>query len=98
VSQAREGIPASLSYLMRQGFTSTNAYYTGDQNLYYFLHWEEFVPHNLVRRAGPVRFLEKVESRRIGRVTAETSLGRMTLDELLADPRSRVQAFVVVHG
>ena len=97
VSEARTGIPASLSYLMRLDFTSTNAYYTGDQNLYYFLHWEEFVPHNLVRRAGPVKKLIAAPSGRIGRGTAESSLGEMTLDELIAAPRSRMQGLVVVH-
>jgi CubicO group peptidase (beta-lactamase class C family) len=96
VSQAKEGIPAGLSYLMRQGFNSTNAYDTGDQNLYFFLHWEEFVPHNLVRRAGPVSPLEARPDNRIGRVSAETSLGTMTLDRLIADPRSRIQGFLVV--
>lgn len=97
VSEARNGIPASLSYLMRLDFNSTNAYYTGDQNLYYFLHWEEFVPHNLVRRAGPVKKLIAAPSGRIGAVTAESSLGVMTLDGLIADPRSRIQGFIVLH-
>lgn len=97
VSEARDGIPAAMSYLMRQGFTSTNAYYTGDQNLYYFLHWEEFVPHNVVRRGGPVRALDAAPGGGIGGIVAETSLGEQTLDELIADARSRVQGFVVVR-
>ena len=96
VSEARHGIPAALGYLMRQGFNSTNAYYTGDQNLYYFLHWEEFVPHSLVRRAGPVKELPEARNDRIGSVSAESSLGNMTLDRLLDDPRSRIQGFLVV--
>jgi CubicO group peptidase (beta-lactamase class C family) len=98
VSVARDGIPANLAYLMRQGFTSTNAYYTGDQNLYYFLHWEEFVPHNLIRRAGPLQPLEPSPDDAIGEVQAESSLGEMSLDDLIADPRARIQGFVVVHG
>ena len=98
VTTAREGIPAGLGYVLRQGFTATNAYYTGDPNLYYFLHWEEFVPHNLVRRAGPVSLLESAPDRRVGSVEAETSLGTMPLDRLIADPRSRVQAFIVVRA
>lgn len=98
VSRAKDGIPAALSYLMRQGFTSTNAYYTGDQNLYYFLHWEEFIPHNLIRRAGPVSELERAPDPEIGEVRARSSLGEMTLNELIADPRSRIQGYVVVQG
>jgi CubicO group peptidase (beta-lactamase class C family) len=97
VSVARDGIPANLAYLMRQGFTSTNAYYTGDRNLYYFLHWEEFVPHNLIRRAGALKTLDASPDDAIGKVRAESSLGEMSLDELIADPRARIQGFVVVH-
>lgn len=98
VSAAREGIPAGQSYLMRQGFSATNAYYTGDPNLYYFLHWEEFIPHNLVRRAGAVKPLTPDFDRRIGAVKSDSTLGEMSLDQLIADPRSRIQAFIVVRG
>jgi len=97
VSEARDGIPAAQSYLMRQGFSATNAYYTGDQNLYYSLHWEEFIPHNLVRRSGAVKPLTPDLDRRIGAVKSDSTLGEMTLDQLIADPRSRIQAFVVVR-
>lgn len=97
VSVAREGIPAEAGYRLRQGFTSTNAYDTGDANLYYFLHWEEFIPHNLVRRGGSVRTLPMNLDPALGRVKAKTSLGELTLDEMLADPRSRTQGFVVLH-
>lgn len=97
VSRARDGLPAELSYRLREGFSSATAYTTGDQNLYYFLHWEEFVPHNFVRRAGPVRQLASAPSKSLGQVKAKTSLGEMTLDALMADPRSRIQGFIVVH-
>lgn len=98
VTTARDGIPAGLSYLMRKGFNATEAYYTGDPNLYWFLHWEEFIPHNLIRRAGPVSELRPDPDRRISAVRADSSLGEMSLDELIADPRSRIQAWVVVQG
>ena len=98
VSTAKDGISAPESYLMRQGFNATNAYYTGDQNLYYSLHWEEFIPHNLIRRSGPVFPLAHDLQKGIGSVKADSTLGGMTLDQLIADPRSRIQAFVVVRG
>ena len=97
VSEAKHGIPAELSYRLRQGFGFPNAYYAVDENLYYSLHWEEFVPHNIVRRAGSVSPLLSMPSDRVGAVEAESSLGEMTLDALLADTRSRIQGFVVVH-
>ncbi len=97
VSTARDGIPAALGYLMREGFTATNAYYTGDPNLYYFLHWEEFLPTNYVSRSGGVSELDYALNRRVGRVTARTSLGEHELDALIDDPRSRIQAWIVVQ-
>lgn len=97
VSQARDGFTAEQSYRLRQGFSSATAYNTVDQNLYYFLHWEEFLPHHTIPRGGPVRELPSALDERIGRVKAKTSLGELTLDQLMDDPRSRVQGFIVIH-
>lgn len=97
VSQARDGFTAEQSYRLRQGFSSATAYNTVDQNLYYFLHWEEFLPHDTIRRGGPVRELPSALDARLGQVKARTSLGELTLDQLMNDPRSRVQGFIVVH-
>lgn len=97
VSVAKDGIPAELGYRLRQGFTSTNAYDTNDANLYYFLHWEEFVRQNAIHRSGPIRTLPVALDATLGQVKAKTSLGELTLDEMLADPRSRTQGFIVLH-
>lgn len=97
VGDADKGIPAGLGYLMRRGFNATDAYNTGDQNLYWFLHWEEFIPHNTVRRSGPVSMLRPAPHKPIGRVKAETTLGELTLDDWIAHLASRVQAYVVVR-
>ena len=97
VSEAKAGIPAPLGYRLRQAFTATNAYHTLDENLYYNLHWEEFIPHNTLRRAGQVAELETELNESVGRVVAATSLGNLELDTLIADPRSRVQGFIVVQ-
>lgn len=97
VSAAKNGLSAELSYRLRQGFTSMTAYNTGDENLYYFLHWEEFIPHNTVRRAGPVRELPVAYNPALGKTKAHTSLGELTLDEMMSDPRSRTQGFIVIH-
>ncbi len=97
VSEAKDGISADLGYRLRQGFSSRNAYYTLDENLYYNLHWEEFIPHNLIRRSGAVAELQYALDDRVGRVRAQSTLGNLPLDELIADPRSRIQGWVVVH-
>jgi CubicO group peptidase (beta-lactamase class C family) len=97
VAHAKHGFAADLAYRLRGGFTWQSAYDTGDRNLYYFLHWEELVPHNLIRRAGSVRQLSRASSGALGSVKAVSSLGEMTLDEMLTDARSRLQGFIVVH-
>jgi len=97
VSVAKDGIPAELGYRLRGGFTSTSAYDTGDRNLYYFLHWEQYIPHSVVRRDGPIAPLPVALNSALGSVRARTSLGELSLDQMLADPRSRTQGFLVVH-
>ena len=97
VAEAKDGISAPLGYRLRQAFTAVNAYHTLDENLYYNLHWEEFIPHNTLRRAGQVAELEYAPNESVGRVVAETSLGNLALDALIDDPRSRMQGFIVVH-
>ena len=97
VAQFQGGISADLGYRLRQGFGFPNAYGAGDHNMYYTLHWEEFLPHNIVRRAGAVRPIAVAPNSIVGQVSAESSLGVMALDGLLADPGSRIQGFIVVH-
>ena len=97
VSQAKNGFSSDFSNRLRQGFMWQTAYHTVDENLYYFLHWEEFVRHNLIRRGGPVRELVSATNRQLGLLSAQSSLGEMTLNELLADTRSRIQGFIVMH-
>jgi CubicO group peptidase (beta-lactamase class C family) len=97
VSVASNGFTAEMTRQLRQGFMWQTAYHTVDENLYYFLHWEEFVKHHFFRRSGAVSNLESVHGRQLGLVSANSSLGDMTLTELLADSRSRVQGFIVVH-
>lgn len=97
VSFAKDGLPVDLSYELRQGFDSTSVFNVNDHNLYYHRHWPEFVPHNVVSRAGPVRELAYDPDQRVGQAEAASPLGRMTLDELLAAPNSRVEGWIVVH-
>ncbi len=99
VSQAKQGFSAEQSYRWRQDFAwPTSSGPADESNLYYFLHWDEFLPHQTVWRAGDVRSFERAPNSALGQVTASSTLGTMSLDELLSHPLSRVQGFVVVHG
>ena len=97
VNIAREGFPLALSYRLRQGFGPDSVMDTHDRNLYYHLHWEEFIPHNIVWRDGAVKALPYQLNPRVGQVKTLSPLGELELDALIADPRSRIQGFVVLH-
>lgn len=97
VSFAKDGLPLDLSYQLRQGFDSVSVFSVNDHNLYYHRHWAEFIPHNVVSRAGPVRELAYNPDQRVGQSQAASPLGSLTLDDLLADPNSRIEGWVVLH-
>ena len=97
VSVAREGFPLALSYRLRQGFGPDDVMAAHDKNLYYHSHWEEFIPHNVVSRNGPVKALPYKLNPQVGKVKTLSPLGELELDALIADPRSRIQGFVVLH-
>lgn len=99
VATAKHGFSSESAYQLRQGFSWETAYGTGDHNLYSFLHWEEFVDHNSIARMGSVSTLEPAPLPSLGEIQSASSLGEMTLDAVVRDPRSRIQGFVVVqHG
>ena len=97
VNIAKEGFPLALSYRLRQGFGPDSVMGTHDRNLYYHLHWEEFIPHNIVWRDGAVKALPYRLNPRVGQVKTLSPLGELELDALIADPRSRIQGLVVLH-
>lgn len=98
VAQAKQGFSAEQIYRWRQDVGWPNSSGPADDsNIFYFLHWEEFLPHQTVWRAGEVRSFERALNRSLGEVTASSTLGTMSLDELLRDPLSRLQGIVVVH-
>ena len=93
VAQAKQGFSAEQIYRWRQDVGWPNSSGPADDsNIFYFLHWEEFLPHQTVWRAGEVRSFERALNRSLGEVTASSTLGTMSLDELLRDPLSRLRA------
>lgn len=102
VSAARDGHTLEESLRHRAGYAFDRilvpeGFGTGDANVYYYLHWEDVRPVNIVRRAGPVLALPSRPDPRIGRIRADTPMGSISLDELAVDERSRLQGFIVVH-
>ena len=103
VSAARDGHTLEESLRHRAGYSfgkvlvPGQGFGIGDANVYYNLHWEDVRPVNIVRRAGPVLALPSRPDPRIGKVRADTAMGSVSLDELAADERSRLQGVIVVH-
>lgn len=103
VFAARDGhtLEESLSYRADYSYEKVlipgRGFGIGDANVYYNLHWDDVRPVNVVRRAGPVWELPSRPSPEIGKTSVETPVGRITLDELAAHERSRLQGFIVVH-
>lgn len=98
VSVAREGFtPVQAEKLAPQFYDVSVAVSGGDASLFGLLNYPELSTTAVVARTGAVMELEVAENPAIGNVRFQTDLGDKSLDEYLADSRSRVQGFIVVH-
>ena len=97
VSFATKAMPVEVAGELRKGFRPSAIFPATDHNLYYHLHWPEFIPHHVVSRDGGISELEYQLNNKAGQARAKTKLGELTLDELIEHPHSRVQGFIVVH-
>ncbi|WP_161554145.1 serine hydrolase domain-containing protein [Stenotrophobium rhamnosiphilum] len=99
--RAKRGFSAEEAYDLQRQYRANNIAVAGEQALYMYLNMPQFFPHQVVARGGAVMDLPlaadiDIEGS-IGAVSACTALGELTLDQLLNDPRSRVQGFIVLH-
>lgn len=104
VAIARSGFSADQSFAYRAKFNARavlnaeEGFRSQDENVYFNLHWDDVHPVNLVRRAGAILDLPRSASSDLAFLEIETQFGRMPLIDLLNDPRSRIQGFVVEQG
>lgn len=97
VTSAADGFSADEAIELQSGYVRNNIAAAGDQTLYMYLNMPQFFPHQVVSRAGTVRELPIALNPRIGALRVTTGMGELSLDAMLADPRSRVQGLIVVH-
>jgi CubicO group peptidase (beta-lactamase class C family) len=97
VSSAADGFSAQEAYALQEAYAKPNTAAGGDQNLYMYLNMPQFFPHQVVPRAGAIRELPLALKPRLGTIAIQTEQGALALDSMLADPRYRVQGFIVVH-
>ncbi len=97
VSQGTQGFGAEQALAIQRSYHPGKTPAAGDQTLYMYLNMAQFFPHQMIARSGTVRELPVRENPMIGALKVATGLGELTLDQMLADPRSRVQGFIVLH-
>ena len=100
-AQAAEGFKVLESRQLRQRHASLEMVEGGEKALYMYLNMAQFFPHQVVPRGGTVLDLKPVAddavSRRVGEVRGRTSLGDLSLDEVLLDDAAGAQGFIVLH-
>ncbi|HEY1075302.1 MAG TPA: serine hydrolase domain-containing protein [Fontimonas sp.] len=100
LNAAATGFPAGEAYALQRDYDPAKTALAEDQTLYMYLNMAQFFPHQVVARDGAVRALPVVESEmgeRVGALEVASPLGRLSLEQMLADPRSRVQSYLVLH-
>jgi CubicO group peptidase (beta-lactamase class C family) len=97
VSIAKNGFTPAQAADFLARFSNQESLKAGDVSLFAFLNFTEVQHTATIRRSGPVAELKKAPNSGIGKIRAKTDQGDLSLDEYLANPRSRAQAMVVVH-
>jgi CubicO group peptidase (beta-lactamase class C family) len=97
VSIAKNGFTPAQAAEFLARFNGQESMKAGDVSLFAFLNFTEVQHTATIKRAGPVAELKKVSNATVAKVRAKTEQGDLSLEEYLANPRSRTQAMVVVH-
>lgn len=97
VSIWQNGFSATEAERFRTDYSATDFWAGTDRTVFTYLNLSEVLNTMTVARDGPVSELEEARMDAIGEVAATTQLGTMTLNDALADPRSRIQGIAVVH-
>lgn len=93
----KNGYSAEQSKYFRKAYQPDSGVTADDVGNWVARHLSETGPSAIVHRNGPVSKLETKLIPDISQVTTTTSLGTMTLSEMMEDPRSRFKAIAVIH-
>ena len=93
----RGGYSAEESQSFRLAYGPESGQKADDVGSWAMSRWSEIGPSAIVHRYGPVSELESEPMPEIADVMATTTLGTMTLREMMDDPRSRLKAIAVIH-
>lgn len=97
VSAWKDGFTSDQAIEFRKGYQASDTFFGNDKSAFVYLNLSEVIPTMTVLRDGPVSELSSDPMPEIAGVVATTELGTMSLAEASADPRSRLQAYAVIH-
>ena len=98
VSKWANGFTAVEAEKFRKAWNAAEFSKGSDMTAFAYLNISEIIPTTLIGRGpGPVSELKSDPMPQIADVVATTDLGTMPLSKAMADPRSRMQAFMVLH-
>ena len=98
VSTWKDGFTADEAKKFRKEYHAADFATGNDIAAFAYLNITEVLPNVLIARgSGPVSDLKSAPMPRIADVISTTDLGTMPLSSAMADPRSRMQAFMVIH-
>jgi len=93
----KDGYTATEASAFRNSVTPVSGTTADDVGSYFASRFSESIPSAIVHRDGDVAHLVSEPNNAIGKVTATTILGSMTLKEMMNDPRSRMKGIAVIH-
>ena len=97
VTANKDGYSAEESHNYRGTYNASSAVIANDEGSYFSSRYSDFMPTAVVHRGGDVSHLKANPVPEVGQVGATTLLGTMTLEEMMADPRSRMKGIAVIH-
>ena len=97
VSKWTKTIEASEAARYRANFSNEHWSQGDDIGAYAYLHFDEVMSTASLNRRGAIAEWEYDLTPEIANTTAKTKLGEITLAEAMADERSRLQAYMVIH-
>lgn len=97
LSKWKNGYSADETMKFRRSYEGSALIEAGDIGAYASRRISEFLNTAVIHRDGPVAQLKSKPLSAISGVVATTDLGKMTLQDMMNDPRSRIRALAVVH-
>ena len=97
VSVAKQGFPFDMALSRASSFDLPELLAGGDSVLYSFLNMAQFMPTTIVPSSRPEKPLQIALRPEVGRVTFDSVLGRLSLDDFIANPDAYVQSYLVIH-